>query len=82
MAILGASIYREDAKETFYFSHVWNEFFAGLMPPTILISFALGSILNGFSTPAKAATKGAFWAILLSIAYRKFTIGGFFESMI
>ena len=82
MAILGASIYREDAKETFYFSHVCNEFFVGLMPPTILISFALGSILNGFATPAEAATKGAFGAILLSIAYRKFTIGGFFESMI
>ena len=52
------------------------------MPPTILISFALGSILLGFATPAEAAAMGAFGAILLSIAYRKFTIGGFFESMI
>ena len=52
------------------------------MPPTILISFALGSILRGFATPAEAAAMGAFGAILLSIGYRKFTIGRFFESMI
>ena len=43
------------------------------MPPTTLL---------GFATPAEAAAMGAFGAILLSIAYRKFTIGGFFESII
>ena len=52
------------------------------MPPTILISFALGSILLGFATPAEAAAMGAFGAILLSIAYRKFTIPSFFDSLI
>jgi len=66
----------------FYFSDLWNEFFAGLMPPTILISFALGSILLGFATPAEAAAMGAFGAILLSIGYRKFTMPGFFDSLI
>ena len=52
------------------------------MPPTILISFALGSILMGFATPAEAAAMGAFGSILLSLAYGKFKISGFFDSMV
>ena len=82
LAALAAPIYRSDANERFQFSEIWDEFFAGLMPPTILISFALGSILLGFATPAEAAAMGAFGAILLSLAYRKFTIPGFFDNMI
>ncbi|MGB0493377.1 MAG: TRAP transporter large permease subunit [Paracoccaceae bacterium] len=82
LAALAAPIYRSDATERFQFSDIWDEFFAGLMPPTILISFALGSILLGFATPAEAAAMGAFGAILLSLAYRKFTIPGFFDNMI
>ncbi|MEL6410201.1 MAG: TRAP transporter large permease subunit [Pseudomonadota bacterium] len=82
LAILARPIYGNDADGGFYFSPLWDEFFAGLMPPTILISFALGSILLGFATPAEAAAMGAFGAILLSIAYRKFTIPSFFDSLI
>ncbi|MEM6409007.1 MAG: TRAP transporter large permease subunit, partial [Pseudomonadota bacterium] len=82
LAILARPIYRGDAHEHFRFSQLWDEFFAGLMPPTILISFALGSILLGFATPAEAAAMGAFGAIILSIAYRKFTFPGFFDSLI
>ena len=82
LAFLGRPIYSKDAEEGFYFSQLWDEFFAGLMPPTILISFALGSILLGFATPAEAAAMGAFGAILLSIAYGKFTIPSFFDSLI
>ena len=82
LAALAAPIYRSDANERFQFSDIWDEFFAGFMPPTILISFALGSILLGFATPAEAAAMGAFGAILLSLAYRKFTIPGFFDNMI
>jgi TRAP-type mannitol/chloroaromatic compound transport system permease large subunit/TRAP-type mannitol/chloroaromatic compound transport system permease small subunit len=87
LAVLGRPIYSKEAEKTqtgggFYFSDLWNEFFAGLMPPTILISFALGSILLGFATPAEAAAMGAFGAILLSIGYRKFTFPGFFDSLI
>lgn len=82
LAYLGRHIYNKEADEGFYFAPLWDEFFAGLMPPTILISFALGSILLGFATPAEAAAMGAFGAILLSIAYRKFTIKGFFDSLI
>ena len=76
------ALYRPDTAENFHFSELWDEFFAGLMPPTILISFALGSILFGFATPAEAAAMGAFGAILLSISYGKFEISGFFDSLI
>ncbi|MEL7345264.1 MAG: TRAP transporter large permease subunit, partial [Pseudomonadota bacterium] len=82
LAVLGRPIYSKEADGGFYFSQLWDEFFAGLMPPTILISFALGSILLGLATPAEAAAMGAFGAILLSVAYRKFTIPSFFDSLI
>jgi len=82
LAFLGRPIYDKAKAGEFYFSDLWNEFFAGLMPPTILISFALGSILLGFATPAEAAAMGAFGAILLSIGYRKFNIPSFFDSLV
>ena len=82
LAYLGRPIYDKENGKNFYFSELWNEFFAGLMPPTILISFALGSILLGFATPAEAAAMGAFGSIILSIGYRKFNIPGFFDSLV
>ena len=82
LAYLARPIYGAEASESFYFSDLWDEFFAGLMPPTILISFALGSILLGLATPAEAAAMGAFGAILLSIGYRKFSVPSFFDSLI
>lgn len=82
LAYLGRPIYDSENGKDFYFSDLWNEFFAGLMPPTILISFALGSILLGFATPAEAAAMGAFGSILLSIGYRKFNIPSFFDSLV
>jgi len=66
----------------FYFSDLWYEFFMGLVPPTILIAFALGSILAGWATPAEAAACGAFGAILLSLGYGKFTWNGFYGALI
>jgi TRAP-type mannitol/chloroaromatic compound transport system permease large subunit/TRAP-type mannitol/chloroaromatic compound transport system permease small subunit len=82
LAFLGRTIYDKEKASDFYFSDLWNEFFAGLMPPTILISFALGSILLGFATPAEAAAMGAFGAILLSIGYGKFRLPSFFDSLV
>ncbi len=82
LAFLGRPIYDKENGNDFYFSDLWNEFFAGLMPPTILISFALGSILLGFATPAEAAAMGAFGSILLSIGYGKFNIPSFFDSLV
>ncbi len=66
----------------FYFSDLWYEFFMGLVPPTVLIAFALGSILAGWATPAEASACGAFGAILLSLAYRKLTVAKFYDALI
>ncbi len=66
----------------FYFSDLWAEFFMGLVPPTILIAFALGSILLGWATPAEAAACGAFGSIILSIGYLRFTVTGFYDALI
>lgn len=54
-------------------SHVWREFALGLVPPTILIAFAMGSILFGWATPTEGAGMGALGSVLLTIGYRKFT---------
>ena len=66
----------------FYFSDLWYEFFMGLVPPTVLIAFALGSILAGWATPAEAAACGAFGSIFLSVMYRKFSLPGFYDALI
>ena len=66
----------------FYFSDLWYEFFMGLVPPTTLVAFALGSILLGWATPAEAAACGAFGAVFLSLAYRKLTLNGFYDALI
>lgn len=66
----------------FYLSALWYEFFMGLVPPTVLIAFALGSILAGWATPAEASACGAFGAMLLSMLYRKFTLPGLFDALI
>jgi TRAP-type mannitol/chloroaromatic compound transport system permease large subunit len=52
-------------------SHVWREFILGLVPPTILIAFAMGSILFGWATPTEGAGMGALGSVLLTIGYRK-----------
>jgi len=66
----------------FFFSDLWYEFFMGLVPPTVLIAFALGSILLGWATPAEAAACGAFGSILLTIGYLRFSFSDFYDSLI
>ncbi len=66
----------------FFFSDLWYEFFLGLVPPTTLIAFALGSILMGWATPSEAAACGAFGSLFLSLAYRKLTMTSFYDAMI
>jgi len=83
-AIMAAAFYLSRAIKPggFFFSDLWLEFFMGLVPPTILIAFALGSILLGWATPAEAAACGAFGSIVLSMGYLKFTITDFYDSLI
>ncbi len=61
---------------------VAKEFFLGLVPPTALVGFALGSILLGWATPTEAAGMGAFGAFLLTTAYGKMSLGNFKDGLI
>lgn len=61
---------------------VFKELMLGFVPPTILIAFALGSILGGLATPTEGAGMGAFGSILLSMGYRKFSWQGFYDALI
>ena len=61
---------------------VAREFFLGLVPPALLVGFALGSILLGWATPTEGAGCGAFGALLLTIMYRKMTLPKFFEALL
>ena len=61
---------------------VWREFFLGLVPPSLLVFSALGSILFGFATPTEGAGCGAFGALLLALSYRRMTWKKLNESLI
>lgn len=55
---------------------VIKEMFLGMIPLGMLITCTLGSILLGLATPTEAASAGCFGAVVLAIAYRKFTFTG------
>ena len=78
-----ASVWVKKAQPAgFFFSDLWYEFFMGLVPPSALVAFALGSILFGWATPKEGAACGAFGALVLSLAYRKLTLETFYSSLI
>ena len=66
----------------FYVSEVWTEFYLGLVPPALLVAFALGSILLGWATPTEGAACGAFGALLMTLGYRKMNPSRFQEALI
>lgn len=51
-----------------------------IIPLAVLIVAVLGSIFAGVATPTEAAGMGAFGALLLVIAYRKFSWKGLMQS--
>ena len=53
-----------------------KDLFVGAVPLMVLIFATLGSILCGLATPSEAAACGAFGALVLVIAYGKFTWAG------
>ena len=73
---------RENKPAGFFFSDLWYEFFMGLVPPSALVAFALGSILFGWATPTEGAACGAFGALILALAYRKLTIPRLYDALI
>ena len=79
---LGARWIRDTKPAGFFFSDLWYEFFMGLVPPSALVAFALGSILFGWATPTEGAGCGAFGALVLTIAYRKLTARMFYDALI
>lgn len=66
----------------FYVSEVWTEFYLGLVPPALLVAFALGSILLGWATPTEGAACGAFGALLMTLGYRKMTPAKFQDALV
>ena len=72
---------RDNRPAGFFFSDLWYEFFMGLVPPSALVAFALGSILFGWATPTEGAACGAFGALVLAAAYRKLTMPKLFEAL-
>ena len=73
---------RDNKPAGFFFSDLWYEFFMGLVPPSALVAFALGSILFGWATPTEGAACGAFGALILAAAYRKLTMERLFEALL
>ncbi|HEX6298099.1 MAG TPA: TRAP transporter large permease subunit [Burkholderiales bacterium] len=51
-----------------------REFLAGIVPMAAIMFAALGSIIFGLATPTEAAAMGATGALLLSVAYRRFSL--------
>lgn len=68
---LGPALPVEERAESM--GQVWREFALGLLPPSLLVFSALGSILLGYATPTEGAGCGAAGALLLSLAYRRLT---------
>jgi tripartite ATP-independent transporter DctM subunit len=63
-------------------AEVWREFFWGLVPPALLVFFALGSIMFGLATPTEGAACGAAGSLLLALGYRKLTWKKLFNALI
>jgi tripartite ATP-independent transporter DctM subunit len=75
---LGPPVPMEERPESFRIM-LW-ECVVGLVPVTVLTVVTLGAILAGLTTASEAAALGAFGAILLVMAYGKFTLKGFLEA--
>ncbi|MCP1673525.1 tripartite ATP-independent transporter DctM subunit [Natronocella acetinitrilica] len=58
-----------------------KEFALGVVPLFVVIAATLGSILAGLATPTEASGMGALGALLLTIAYRKFSFRNFSDSL-
>ncbi len=53
-----------------------------LVPPVILVMGVLGSIFAGIATPTEAAGVGAALALVMNLAYGKFTWSGFKSAVV
>ena len=60
---------------------VMKELLVGAVPLFLLVLSVLGSIMFGIASPTEASACGAFAAIVMVIAYRKFTWKNFAKAM-
>src|SRR5205814_1284617 len=61
---------------------ILREVVVGVLPLLLLITATLGSILAGLATPTEASGIGALGALILAIAYRRFTYAGLKQAVI
>jgi len=57
------------------YGQILKELLGGVIPMAFIIFAALGSIIFGLATPTEAAAMGASGALLLTILYRRLTLG-------
>jgi tripartite ATP-independent transporter DctM subunit len=62
--------------------YMLKEVLVGTVPLLALITATLGSILMGLATPTEAAGVGATGALILMIAYGRFTVRGFQRALL
>lgn len=62
--------------------YIAREVVIGTLPLLGLITATLGSIIAGLATPTEAAGIGSVGALVLAIAYGKFTLGGLQRALI
>lgn len=62
------------------FGEIVYEFCWGILPLSVIMFCALGSIIFGLATPTEAAGMGASGALLLMIAYGRFSLRGLREA--
>ena len=77
----GPAMSAEEMAST-HFSTALIDCLKNLVPPTLLIISVLGSIFGGIATPTEAAGMGAFIALLMMIAYRRFSWKALREAVI
>jgi len=51
-----------------------REFLSGIVPMAVIMFASLGSIIFGLATPTEAAAMGATGSLVLTIAYRRFSL--------
>jgi TRAP-type mannitol/chloroaromatic compound transport system permease large subunit len=62
--------------------YIAREVIVGTLPLIGLITATLGSIIGGLATPTEAAGIGSVGAVILAIAYRRFSLGGLQRALI
>jgi tripartite ATP-independent transporter DctM subunit len=62
------------------FGEIVREFVWGILPLSVIMFCALGSIIFGLATPTEAAAMGASGALLLMMLYGRFTLRGLREA--